>query len=68
MIEKINNFEVNILETIQKITGNNIVDKAVEYISLLGEVYLFMVIAILFYWLFNKKGAYKFVTDRKSVV
>lgn len=62
MIEKINNFEVNILETIQKITGNNIVDKAVEYISLLGEVYLFMVIAILFYWLFNKKGAYKFVT------
>ncbi len=62
MFEKMTNFEINILESIQKITGNNILDKAVEYVSMLGEVYLFMVIAILFYWLFNKKGAYKFVT------
>ncbi|MGI6786965.1 MAG: phosphatase PAP2 family protein [Acholeplasmataceae bacterium] len=55
-------YELKILEFIQRIMRHEIVDKIFIYISYLGEAYLFIVIALILYWLFDKKWAYKFVT------
>lgn len=56
------NFELEIIKFIQSFSGNNIVDKLFIYISYLGEAYLFIVVAVIIYWLFNKKWAYQFIT------
>lgn len=53
--------EIVIVENIQKLSGNSFVDKLFLAISLLGEVYLFIIVAVVLYWLVNKRWAYKFI-------
>lgn len=54
-------YELRIVEFVQKLSGNPIVDKGFIYISYLGETYLFIILAVLLYWLIDKKWAYQFV-------
>lgn len=56
------NIEIDIIKWIQQFSGKELIDKGFIYISYLGEAYLFIVVALIIYWLFNKKWAYKFVT------
>ena len=55
-------YEIEIVKWIQRFSGNELVDKLFVYISFLGEAYLFIVVAVMIYWLFEKKWAYKFIT------
>lgn len=58
----ITNFEIEIIKWIQQFSGKELIDKAFIYISYLGEAYLFIVVAVMIYWLFEKKWAYQFIT------
>ncbi len=55
-------YEIEIVKWIQRFSGNELVDKLFVYISFLGEAYLFIVVTVMIYWLFEKKWAYKFIT------
>ena len=54
-MEAIREFEIKIIEWIQGFSGNPVVDKLFIYISYLGETYLFILIAVILYWLIEKK-------------
>lgn len=56
------NFEYEIVKFIQQLSRLEFVEKFFYYISFLGETYLFIIIALLIYWLIDKKWAYQFVT------
>jgi|GEM_PF-242753 undecaprenyl-diphosphatase len=55
-------YELRIVEFVQKLSVNPIIDKVFIYISYLGEAYLFIAVALLIFWLIDKKWAYQFVT------
>lgn len=62
LMEQFNLTEIRIIEWIQQFSGKGLVDKFFIYISYLGEAYLFIIVAVMIYWLFEKRWAYQFIT------
>lgn len=59
-LEKIDNFEVKIIALIQKLQ-NPVFDFIFKYITLIGDVGFFAILAIIIYWTISKKEGAKFL-------
>lgn len=60
MFESINKLDLSFVKWIQKVLGSNFLDVIMFGITQLGDMYAFILLAVILYWAVNKKFAYKF--------